>query len=88
MATFFEIRTKKEKGNATLFVRCQSKVFGINDKMATGLEVDIKAWNKSKKSATTRQNYLDANPELADKMNAIRRGLDLALQRDTALTME
>ena len=88
MATFFEIRTKKEKGNATLFVRCQSKVFGINYKMATGLEVDIKAWNKSKKSATTRQNYLDANPELADKMNAIRRGLDLALQRDTALTME
>jgi integrase len=88
MATFFEIRTKKTKGRTSLFVRCQSKVHHINYKMSTGLEVDINAWNRGKTSSTVRQNYLNANPDLDAKMNAIRRSLDLALERDTAITKE
>lgn len=46
----------------------QSRVHGIDYRMASGLEVDIQAWNKSKKSPATLNNFRDANPDLTVKM--------------------
>ena len=57
MPAFFEIRTKEEKGYATLFVRLQSRPLGVNYKMSTGLEVDIKAWTKAKGGSTAMTAY-------------------------------
>lgn len=88
MATEFKLRTKETKGFATLIVRCQSRKQGFDYRMASGLEVDIKAWNNSKRSPQTLQNFRDANPVLTAKMDAIKRNLDLALKRDTVLTKE
>ena len=59
--------TTEKRGNATLFVRLQSRKHGINYKVASALEVDILAWNKSKKSSTTLNNFREANPELTLK---------------------
>lgn len=88
MATEFKIRTKETKGTATLIVRCQSRVLGIDYRMASGLEVDIQAWNRSKKSSTTLKNFRDAYPELTSKMDEIKKNLDLACKKSTAPTKE
>lgn len=88
MATEFKIRTKETKGTATLIVRCQSKVHKIDYRIASGLEVDIQAWNKSKKSATTLSNFRDANPVLTSKMDEIKKNLDSVLKRKTPPTKE
>lgn len=88
MATEFKIRTKETKGYTSLIVRCQSKAHGIDYRLSSGLEVDIQAWNKSKKTPTTLKNFRDANPDLTAKMDAIKRSLDSALKRETLLTKE
>ena len=88
MATEFKIRTKEKKGFTALIVRCQSKALNIDYRMSSGLNVDIQAWQKSKKSPTTLQNFRDANPDLTAKMDAIKKSLDAALRRPTLLTKE
>lgn len=88
MATEFKIRTKATKGYTALIVRCQSKVHGIDYRMVSGLEVDIQAWTKSKKSPTTLNNFRESNPDLTAKMDAIKRNLDAALKRATPITKE
>lgn len=88
MATEFKIRTKETKGFTSLIVRCQSRALGIDYRMTSGLEVDIQAWNKSKKSNTTLTNYRNSNPDLTAKMDAIKKSLDAALKRDTPITKE
>ena len=64
MATEFKIRTKETKGYTALIVRCQSRVHGIDYRMVSGLEVDIQAWNKSRKSAAGLAKYREANPSM------------------------
>ena len=88
MATEFKIRTKETKGYTALIVRCQSKALGIDYRMVSGLDVDIQAWNKSKKSPTTLNNFRDANPDLTSKMDAIKKRLDSALKGDKPITKE
>ncbi|SKC47716.1 Phage integrase SAM-like domain-containing protein [Bacteroidales bacterium WCE2004] len=88
MATEFKIRTKESKGMTSLVVRCQSRVHGIDYRLASGLEVDIQAWNKSKKSTTTLKNFRDANPVLTSKMDEIKRNLDAALRKTNPPTKE
>ena len=88
MATEFKIRTKATKGYTALIVRCQSKLHGIDYRMVSGLEVDIQAWTKSKKSPTTLNNFRESNPDLTAKMDAIKRNLDAALKRATPITKE
>lgn len=88
MATEFKIRTKETKGFTSLIVRCQSRALGIDYRMTSGLEVDIQAWNKSKKSNTTLTNYRNSNPDLTAKMDAIKKSLDTALKRETPITKE
>ncbi len=56
--------------------------------MASGLDVDIQAWNKSKKSNTTLKNFRDAYPELTSKMDEIKKNLDMACKRSVAPTKE
>ena len=88
MATEFKIRTKETKGMTSLIVRCQSRVHGIDYRLASGLEVDIQAWNKSKKSTTTLKNFRDANPVLTSKMDEIKKNLDAALRKTNPPTKE
>ena len=88
MPTIFVTRTKETTGFTSLIVRCQSFVHGINYRMASGLEVDVKAWKNSKKSPKTLKNFIDANPELWAKMEKIRLALDDTLKRDTPPTKE
>ena len=88
MATSFFLMTNEAKGNATLFVRLQSRKHSINYKVASALSVDIQAWNKSKKSNTTLNNFRSANQDLTAKMDAIKKSLDTALKRDTPITKE
>lgn len=51
MATKFVLRTDKTEGYATLYARIQSRAHKINIRVSTGLEVDVKEWNKSLASA-------------------------------------
>lgn len=88
MATSFFLMTNETKGNATLFVRLQSRKHSINYKVASALSVDIQAWNKSKKSNTTMNNFRNANPDLTAKMDCIRKNLDDTLKRETPITKE
>ena len=88
MATAFKIRTKETKGFTSLIVRCQSRVHGIDYRMASGLEVDIQAWLKAKKSVAMQAKFREANPALAEKMDQIKRSVDLVLKRDTPPTKE
>lgn len=80
--------TTEKKGEATLFVRLQSRKQGINYKVATPLDVDVQAWNKSKKSAITLKNFREAYPDLTEKMDKIMRVLDDTLSRETPITKE
>lgn len=43
--------------------------------MSSGLDVDIQAWNKSKKTPTTLRNFREANPDLTVKMDAIKQAM-------------
>lgn len=86
MATSFFLMTTEKKGEATLFVRLQSRKLGINYKVATPLDVDVQAWNKSKKSSVTLKNFRDAYPDLTEKMDKITRVLDDTLSRETPIT--
>lgn len=88
MATLFFISTKEKKGMTTLFVRLQSKVQKINYKMTTGLEVDIPAWNKSRKGATQLQDYRDANPELTAMLDKIKHDLNETLHRESPISKD
>lgn len=88
MATFFVTRTDEKKGFTSLIVRVQSKVHKINYRLSSGLEVDIQAWNRSKKSKTTLQNFRDAHPVLTSKMDAIKQSIDLALKNETPPTID
>lgn len=47
MGATFILRTDKNEGYATLYARIQNRVPKINIRVSTGLEVDIKEWNKS-----------------------------------------
>ena len=88
MATSFFLMTTEKKGDATLFVRLQSRKHNINYKVASALTVDIAAWNKSKKSSTTLNNFRQSNPDLTIKMDTIKRNLDSTLKNEKPITKE
>ena len=77
MAVSFFLRTTKEKGEAPLFVRLQSRKQNINHKYCTPLVVDIEAWNNSKKGDTQRKNFRKANKDLVQKMDEISDSLEV-----------
>lgn len=88
MAASFFIRTTKTKGTVTLFVRLQSVKHKINHKAATPLQVDIKAWNNSKKGSVQMDNFRKANPQLAKKMDELKNALEATLTRDEGITQK
>ena len=88
MPAFFEIRTKETKGYTTLYVRLQSRKHSVNYKMSTGLEVDITAWNKAKKSAQAMNSYHDKNPELWGKLDKLKLTLNALLDGQQAPSKE
>ena len=88
MAVSFHLRTTKEKGEAPIFVRLQSRKQNINHKLATPLQVDIKAWNNSKKGPVQLSNFRKANPEIVKKLDEIQAALESTLNNPVGLTQE
>lgn len=71
-----------------MFVRLQSRKQNINHKMATPLQVDIKAWNNSKKGPVQLSNFRKANPQLVQKMDEIQTALESTLDRPEGLSQD
>ena len=88
MATEFKIRTKETKGFATLIVRFQMRHAGVDYRMVSGLEVDIQAWNKSRKSAQALTKFRDNNPVLTKKMDLIKQNLDMLVNQNNPPSKE
>lgn len=88
MATSFFLMTKKEEGEATLFVRLQSRKHSINYKMATQLTVDIKEWNNAYGNFRNWRQYCRAHPDLADKLHRIQSELNNSLGGSTPIGKE
>ena len=55
----FFLRTTKQSGKASLWVRVQRKSDGINWWINTGIMVNIDAWNKAQQSAAKFKEYID-----------------------------
>lgn len=88
MATSYYLMTKKTDGEATLFVRLQSRKLAINYKMATPLSVDIKAWQDSYGDFKKWNKFCKANPALTNKLKAIENALDNSLNSDKPISKE
>lgn len=58
MATKFFLRTKQEKGTASLYTRINRPKFGItNWYLCTKIKVSIESWTKAEKSSKALNNY-------------------------------
>ncbi|MDH6312494.1 integrase [Parabacteroides sp. PFB2-10] len=93
MAATFILRTDKTEGDATLFVRIQSRTPKINIRVSTGLEVDIEAWNKSLTSAKAltafrKEEGKGKGKELYQKLDAISALIDSLIAEGIELTTE
>lgn len=88
MATSFFLRTKETQGYTTLFVRLQSRKLGINYKLSTNLEVDIKAWEKAQESAQALQKFHAKEPKLWAKLDKLKQTLDTILSGDEVPSKE
>ena len=88
MAASFLVRTKKENGYATLFVRLQSPQQGVDIKMKTPLEVDYNAWQRSRKGNTARENWRKAYPEITKAMDELKLALELTETRKVGITKD
>ena len=81
MANFF-IRTTKESGEATLYVRVQKKNPKIDWVLATGIQVNVTDWRKCYESGNVKlwEKYTQEGSEGAEvkrKMNLINETIDL-----------
>jgi len=88
MATSFFLMTKKEDGDATLFVRLQSRKLGINYKMATPLVANIREWNDNYGDMKKWRKYSRENTSFCKKVDAIQEELDNTLDREMPITKE
>lgn len=88
MATSYFLMTKKEDGEATLFVRLQSRKHSINYKIATPLVVDVQEWNSSYGDFKKWKKYCKAHPALTAKLDSIQNELDSSLNNDTPISKE
>jgi integrase len=80
--------TKKEDGDATLFVRLQSRKLGINYKMATPLVANIREWNDNYGDMKKWRKYSRENTSFCKKVDAIQEELDNTLDREMPITKE
>ena len=89
MATKFVLRTDKTEGYATLYARIQSRAHKINIRVSTGLEVDVKEWNKSLASAKALTAFRSGKgKDLFIKSDAIMYTIDSLTSEGVTLTPE
>ena len=87
MATKFVLRTDKTEGYATLYARIQSRAHKINIRVSTGLEVDVKEWNKSLASAKALTAFRSGKgKDLFIKLDAIMYTIDSLTSEGVTLT--
>lgn len=87
MAASFILRTDKNEGYATLFVRIQNRLPKINIRVSTGLEVDVREWNKSLTSARALTAFRNGKgKDLFIKLDAIMCMIDSFISEGLALT--
>lgn len=87
MATSFILRTDKKEGYATLHARIQNRVPKINLRVSTGLEVDIKEWNKAQSGAKALTSFRNGKgKELYQKLDSISSILDSLVKSNVELT--
>lgn len=87
MSATFILRTDKSEGYTTLYARIQSRVPKINIRVSTGLEVDIKEWNKSLNGAKALTAFRNGKgKELFFKLDAIAGMIDAFIKKNIAIT--
>ncbi|MDR3140794.1 MAG: site-specific integrase [Tannerellaceae bacterium] len=89
MSATFILRTDKNEGYATLYARIQNRVPKINIRVSTGLEVDIKEWNKSLTGAKALTVFRNGKgKELFVKLDAISSMIDAFIKNGVIITSE
>ena len=84
MGATFILRTDKSEGYATLYARIQNRVPKINIRVSTGLEVDIKEWNKSLTGAKALTTFRTGKgKELYLKLDAISSTIDALIGKSS-----
>ena len=87
MGATFILRTDKSEGYATLYARIPNRVPKINIRVSTGLEVDIKEWNKSLTGAKALTAFRTGKgKELYLKLDAISSTIDALIKNGVAIT--
>lgn len=77
MATTFMLRTNKSDGYATLYARIQNRIHKTNIRISTGIEVDVKEWNKSLAGAKELKAFRNGKgKELFRKLDLITSTID------------
>lgn len=87
MAVSFFIRNKKADVS-TLFVRVRSRVKDYDFKASALIEVDVNAWEKSKKSSNTIKNFRIANKVIFEKLDKIETTLNTLIDSEVMLTSQ
>lgn len=77
----FFLRTTKQSGKASLWVRVQRKSDGINWWINTGIMVNIDAWNKAQQSAAKFKEYIDTaeGKRVNDKTDKVLQTINLIM---------
>ncbi|MBP3776777.1 MAG: phage integrase SAM-like domain-containing protein [Prevotella sp.] len=78
MAKFF-LRTKKEEGQATLYISIQKRVPKVSLRfVATGISVDIETWNKANRNINAWRKFEATNEgiNLTKKMDLVTQTID------------
>ena len=81
MATTFSIRTAAESGRAAIIARVQRPEIKLDLRLSTGLMIDVERWRKAQKSKTAEKNLRIAEKTTFDKLDEIRRRLDIASEK-------
>lgn len=89
MSTTFELRTSKRVGYATVQVRVQSSVLGVNIRQSTKLKAPIQKWRLSRDSCAFK-NYARTEEayELFKKLREIEARINNQLETKRAITPE
>ena len=88
MGASFFIRTNAKSGPATLFVRLQSVRQGINIRLATPIQVDIREWSNSRKSRIAWQNFLSNHLDISMKLSRMKKELEATELREYPATRD
>lgn len=89
MGATFILRTEKSEGYATLYARIQNRIPKINIRVSTGLEVEVKEWNKSLTGAKALTAFRNGKgKELFVKLDAISAMADSFIKNGVILTSD